>query len=101
GILVHARPESRLQPRGERHDSVVAVLFADLVDGGECAAPALRARLLDQAGLAFGGTQRLRVDAQQTNGFAGPVLMEQLARCSGQFRIYLRCVVQSTRASEG
>src|SRR5512135_2542007 len=94
GILMDSLAKGGLHAGGERYDAILAVFFADFIHGGEGPAPVLSARLVNEAGLAFGGLERLRVHSQQPDGFTSPVLMKELARRSRQFRIDLRCVVE-------
>src|SRR5665213_2703889 len=66
---MHPLPEARIHSGSQRYDAVLAVFLANLIHGGEGPAPVLGARLIDEAGLPFGGLERLRVDSQQTDGF--------------------------------
>src|SRR5579863_6272674 len=75
GIFMHSSTKRGAQAGGERNRGV-AVLFAHLVDGCESISPALGLVFVEQVGLPLAALERLRIDAQQANGFAGPVLVK-------------------------
>src|SRR5665213_2520726 len=98
---MHPLPEARIHSGSQRYDAVLAVFLANLIHGGEGPAPVLGARLIDEAGLPFGGLERLRVDSQQPDGFTSPALMKEPARGRRQLGIDLRGVVECPRSREG
>ena len=96
---MHPRPEARIHSGSQRHDAVLAVLFANLIHRGERPAPVFSSGLIDQTGLPFVRLERLRVDSKQPDGSTGPVFMKEFARRCGQLGIDLGRMIEGIDAA--
>ena len=82
-------------------DRIVAEFFPHSIHRLQRLAPSLRVPFVQQPRLAFRRFQRLRINTQQADGSAFPIVMKQIAGGAGQLGIDLRSVIQRARAGEG
>src|SRR5277367_5235187 len=87
-ILVDTGAETCVEAGGEG-DGSVAVLVADAVDRFQGLTPARGFFLVEKIGLAFAGFERLSVDADQSDGLAGPRFVKERTGGFGELGINL------------